>query len=162
MLTVDSPGPPATAVVAGAASLLWSVAIGFVLWLPPLIDQFVHDPGNIRMLQQHFMNPPEESIGGVAGLKLLLRHLDLIPALRWDAGGFVSAASEEGRSMAGRRRAAGGVGRLGRPRLAAAPSGTAVLHATIGAVLVLEAMSMARSSARSGTTSRCGRGASRC
>ncbi len=82
-------------------SLLWSVGVGFVLWLPPLIDQFVHDPGNIRMLQQHFMNPPEEPIGVAEGLKVLLRHLDVWHAVfgGGGSGGFVDAAYQAERSV---------------------------------------------------------------
>jgi hypothetical protein len=82
-------------------SLLWSVGVGFVLWLPPLLDQLVHDPGNIRMLQQHFMNPPEEPIGIVAGVKVLLRHLDVVRAVfgSGESGGFVAAAYQAERSI---------------------------------------------------------------
>ena len=58
-------------------SLAWSVGLGTLLWLPPLVDQAVHTPGNIRMLQQHFMNPSETPIGVRAGLSVLLRHLDV-------------------------------------------------------------------------------------
>lgn len=122
-------------------SLLASLAVGLVLWIGPIIDQLVHDPGNIRMLQQHFMNPPEEAIGVAAGLKLLLRHLDLLPALRFGAGGFVAPDSP---SMVS-----------GALLLAVWLAAVAVawrlrhrpllwLHATLGAALVLEAMSMVR------------------
>ncbi len=82
-------------------SLLWSIGVGFVLWLPPLIDQLVRDPGNIRMLQQHFMNPPEEPIGVTEGLKVLLRHLDVWHAVfgGGGSGGFVDAAYGAERSV---------------------------------------------------------------
>lgn len=85
---------------ASRGSLLWSSAIGVVLWLPPLLDQVSHSPGNIRMLQEHFSTPTEPSIGVGEGLRLMLRHLDIVKALfaQHGTGGFVAAASETNRN----------------------------------------------------------------
>jgi hypothetical protein len=127
-------------------SLLWSVGVGFVLWLPPLVDQVVHDPGNIRMLQQHFMHPPEQPIGVVAGVKVLLRHLDVWHAVfgGGGSGGFVDAAYQAERSVA-----------PGAAMLVVWLASVAVawrlrhrallwLHATLAVTLLLETMSMVR------------------
>ncbi len=127
-------------------SLVWSVGVGFVLWLPPLIDQLVRDPGNIRMLQQHFMNPPEEPIGATEGLKVLLRHLDVWHAVfgGGGSGGFVDAAYQAERSVVP------GVVMLlvwlGALAVAWRMRHRALLwlHATLAATVALEAMSMVR------------------
>jgi hypothetical protein len=128
-----------------SASLLWAVGIGVVLWLPPLVDQAIHQPGNIRMLERHFTNPTEDPIGVRNGLRLLLRHLDIGPALagHW-TGGFVQAAFSTTRSVI-----PGAV-------LLLAWCGAVLcawrlrhrallwLHATIAAALAAETMSMVR------------------
>jgi hypothetical protein len=82
-------------------SLSWSLGIGVVLWLPPLVDQAIHSPGNISMLKEHFTNTAEQPIGVGAGLRLLFRHLDIVSALTSQRGngGFVAAASEANRSI---------------------------------------------------------------
>ncbi len=126
-------------------SLAWAVGVGVVLWLPPLIDQAVHSPGNIRMLQQHFMHPPEEPIGLAAGVKVLLRHLDVVHAVfGGSSGGFVQAAYQTDRSVV-----PGLVLLLvwvGAVVLAIRMRHRALLwlHATLGVTLLLEAMSMVR------------------
>ena len=57
-------------------SLMWSVGIGVVLWIPPLLDQLTNQPGNIRELADHFGSPPEPAIGLGEGLRIMGRHLD--------------------------------------------------------------------------------------
>ena len=47
-----------------------------VLWLPPLIDQLTRDPGNVRILVDHFRNPTSETLGLEQGGKVLLERLD--------------------------------------------------------------------------------------
>ena len=126
-------------------SLAWAVGVGVVLWLPPLVDQAVHSPGNIRMLQQHFMHPPEDPIGMVAGLTVLLRHLDVVHAVfGGSAGGFVQAAYQADRSVVPGVLLllvwAGAVVAAIRMRHGA----LLWLHATLGVTLLLEAMSMVR------------------
>jgi hypothetical protein len=57
--------------------LLGAVAAGAVLWVPPLVDQLIRDPGNVRMLVRHFASePPEPAIGASTAIKLFFRHLD--------------------------------------------------------------------------------------
>jgi hypothetical protein len=64
--------------------LLASLGVAGVLWLPPLIDQLIHDPGNISRLMTHFASdPPEPAIGVGAGIRLFLRHLDA-PGMAFD------------------------------------------------------------------------------
>jgi hypothetical protein len=57
--------------VAGAA------ALGLLLWTPPIVDQLVHDPGNLSILLDHFGTPPEATIGFREGGRLLLERLDV-------------------------------------------------------------------------------------
>lgn len=77
----------------------WSivaVAVGVILWLPPIADQIRHSPGNLRMLEEYFTTPPQEGVVGLgAGFKHLLRHLDLIRLGRrmfTESGAFTSTA----------------------------------------------------------------------
>jgi hypothetical protein len=51
-----------------------------VLWLAPLVEQIRRDPGNIKRLLDHFGSPDEEPIGLSAGIRLMLRHLDVVGA----------------------------------------------------------------------------------
>jgi hypothetical protein len=63
---------------------VWSVAVAGVMWLPVLIDQLKNDPGNVRMLVRHFSSPPvDEPVVGLAeGVRLVLRHLDVVRVAR--------------------------------------------------------------------------------
>lgn len=54
-----------------------AAALGVMLWLPPTIDQAINEPGNYRILLDHFGTPPEEPVGlGRAGTEVL-EHFDL-------------------------------------------------------------------------------------
>lgn len=126
--------------------LAWSVAVGTLLWLPPLVDQAFRSPGNIRMLQQHFMNPSEEPIGLRQGLAVLLRHLDVVQAVfgGGGSGGFVDAAYRPDRSVIPGAvvlvvwlASAAVAWRLRHRALVC-------LHAVLAVVLALEALSMVR------------------
>jgi len=55
-----------------------AIGVAFVLWLPVLVDQVRHDPGNITMLRRHFLNPPEPPQGFRVGLTTTLRHFDVL------------------------------------------------------------------------------------
>jgi hypothetical protein len=59
----------------GATALL----VGGALWIPPLVDQAVNDPGNLQALQDHLVTPSgsDESVGMGRGVELALRHLDV-------------------------------------------------------------------------------------
>jgi hypothetical protein len=60
----------------GATALL----VGGVLWIPPLVDQAINDPGNLRALQDHLVTPSgsDEPVGVERGMELALRHLDVV------------------------------------------------------------------------------------
>ncbi len=78
---------------------LIAVLIGVVLWVPPVIDQLINDPGNVRTLLDHFGDPPEPVLGFADGIRLALRHLDVWAGFAGftgdleGAGRFVSPAS---------------------------------------------------------------------
>lgn len=67
------PGDRPSAFRWGAAALL----LGTVLWLPPVIDELTNDPGNIELLADHFLTPPEEPIGLRRAGTEVLEHFDL-------------------------------------------------------------------------------------
>jgi len=56
----------------------WSVVLVAALWLPVLIDQVAVEPGNISLLRDHFLDPPEVAVGFGQGIRLMLRHLDVV------------------------------------------------------------------------------------
>ncbi|MBA3304060.1 MAG: hypothetical protein H0U26_09340, partial [Acidimicrobiia bacterium] len=56
--------------------MLVAVAVGAVLWLPPVIDELVNSPGNMSKLGDYFAEPTEQAIGPRSGTRLLLVHLD--------------------------------------------------------------------------------------
>jgi hypothetical protein len=60
----------------GAGALL----LGVALWLPPLVDQAVHDPGNLRAIYNDLATPSEDPVGFGRGVELALLHLD-VPGL---------------------------------------------------------------------------------
>lgn len=59
-----------------------ALGVGILLWVPPTIDQLRHDPGNYRVLADHFRNPPEEAHGLGAGLESALVHFDVVHVVR--------------------------------------------------------------------------------
>ena len=81
-----------TAVVVGARAVrrrgdadarraLWrwggsSIVAGVVLWIPPVIDQFAHSPGNLGIIRDYFGNPPEATIGAHRGVGVVLAQLN--------------------------------------------------------------------------------------
>jgi hypothetical protein len=65
--------------VHGARTARWlAVAsiVGIVVWLPPLVEELRHDPGNFSILLDHFGSPPEKTIGLLRGTRLLLAHMN--------------------------------------------------------------------------------------
>lgn len=59
------------------AWVLGAVALGALLWAPPTLDQLTEDPGNYRLLLDHFGSPPEEPIGLRRAGTEVLEHFDL-------------------------------------------------------------------------------------
>jgi len=60
-------------------------AVGLLAWLPPLINQFTNDPGNLTILWQHFTAPEEAVLGLRQALSITVRMLD--PFGQWLNGG---------------------------------------------------------------------------
>lgn len=117
-------------------------AVGVALWVPSLVDQLVHDPGNVRKLLDHFSSPTEPVLGVGEGVRLALRHLDVWAGFVGDLGGdgqFVSPSSPwRGAAVLVVWAAAVVVAwRLGSRPLKC-------LHVTVAAALVLGLLSMVR------------------
>ena len=53
-----------------------SVALGVVLWLPPLIDQVTNDPGNASIVVDHFRHSEDDPIGLRRGGEIFGVHLN--------------------------------------------------------------------------------------
>ncbi len=58
----------------------WAVAAGVVLavvWIPPVVDQLVHTPGNLSVIRESFRHPVDERVGlGSDAVRVWLAHLD--------------------------------------------------------------------------------------
>ena len=68
---------------------LVSLVVAILVWVPPVIDQIVHSPGNLSIVWQHFTDPPEPAIGAREGLRALLANLNpwkLVERLHFVAG----------------------------------------------------------------------------
>jgi hypothetical protein len=69
-----------------------SVALGAVLWTPPVIDEIAHSPGNLSVIRDYFSHPPDSPIGFSRGLGVLLSQLNpwnlLAHILVHDGGGL--------------------------------------------------------------------------
>ncbi|MGI8792086.1 MAG: hypothetical protein ACR2H3_02730, partial [Acidimicrobiales bacterium] len=76
---------------------LGSLALGLLLWTPVLLDQLTRSPGNLSMLRDHFLDPPESPVGLGTGLRLTALHLDVwrfVAGARGATGSLVSASSD--------------------------------------------------------------------
>ncbi len=75
----------------------WAIAAAVVamLWAPPVVDQVRNEPGNLSMLVDYFRTPPENPVGGMGGVRLFLRHLDItrLGGAVTGADGFVTRAA---------------------------------------------------------------------
>ncbi|MFP3900754.1 MAG: hypothetical protein ACLFXM_07845 [Acidimicrobiia bacterium] len=132
------------------ALLRWgavALGLGVLLWVPPLVDQAINDPGNIRKIYDHLGTPPEEPAGLARGVELTLVHLDpreLATGPSWTDRSLLDASADVGASIlpgvaflvvwAGTGVAAV---RLRHPSLLR-------LHVVTGASLVLAAVAMGR------------------
>ena len=67
-----------TTAAAFRTPLVWTGGLFVVLWLAPLADQIRHDPGNIRRLIEHFTSPDETAIGLRQAGNVMFRHLDVV------------------------------------------------------------------------------------
>ncbi len=64
-----------------------------MLWAPPVIDELVHEPGNLTLLAEHFGDPPEEAVGLRTGVELTVQHLDLTDLVTADDGNLEQATA---------------------------------------------------------------------
>jgi hypothetical protein len=53
-----------------------AVAIVVVLWIPPFVDEFTRNPGNLSTIRDYFSNPPDPPIGLREGVDVLLTQLN--------------------------------------------------------------------------------------
>ena len=53
-----------------------ATAVGAVLWLPPVLDEMKHDPGNLSVLADYFASSTEDPIGLRRAAELLVANLD--------------------------------------------------------------------------------------
>lgn len=53
-----------------------AVVAAALMWVPPAIDQLVHDPGNLTILLHSFSHPDEDYVGLGRALRLVLLQLD--------------------------------------------------------------------------------------
>jgi hypothetical protein len=127
-------------------SLVVAGAVGVVVWLPPLLDELVNDPGNLSVLWDHFTDAPEAAVGASGALPAFWAHLDpgalVLGHQRVDGspwpGAVLLAAWLATVVLAWRDRAEpGAAGSLGRGDLLA-------LHAVVAAALGLGLVSMSR------------------
>jgi hypothetical protein len=81
--------------------LLAAAGLGVVLWVPPLIDEAINEPGNLSQIVDHLGSPAEEPIGIRAGADYVLLHLDawqLVVGETENPGTFVRVLSGPGPS----------------------------------------------------------------
>jgi hypothetical protein len=65
-----------------------SLALAVALWVPPIVDQAVNDPGNLRAIYNHLVTPSgeDEPVGFGRGAELALLHLDVPGLVVGDSG----------------------------------------------------------------------------
>jgi hypothetical protein len=82
---------------ARSSLLRWTAiaaGVGVLLWIPPVIDQIVHDPGNFTVVKDHFSDPPESPVGLREGVRVFLAELNPVRLFTETLGqGRTSAAT---------------------------------------------------------------------
>jgi hypothetical protein len=61
---------------AGTWSVALAVGITVVAWVPPLVEQLQHSPGNLGIAVSYFSDPPTQVLGVPDGITVLLVHLN--------------------------------------------------------------------------------------
>jgi hypothetical protein len=56
--------------------LVGGAALFAVLWIPPIVDQINHSPGNLSVIYDYFRSPPQPPIGLAHGFSVFLSQLD--------------------------------------------------------------------------------------
>ena len=83
-------------------ALGWSVAIGSVLWLPPIVDLVLHPPGNLRVVARYFVDPGRSvlpRLGLEHGARLMATEFAAIPPWLGGRGDLGFASFPTGRSV---------------------------------------------------------------
>jgi hypothetical protein len=63
----------------GRRLLRWAIGASVLLvlvWIPPLVDQLRHTPGNLSTLADYFRHPPDDPVGARRGVREMLRQMD--------------------------------------------------------------------------------------
>ena len=80
-----------------------AVALGLLLWIPPVLDQIRHEPGNAELIVDHFSHPPDSTQGLGVGVRAAIADFDLTYLVRGDLadpGSFVRDDSDHRPSTA--------------------------------------------------------------
>jgi hypothetical protein len=114
-----------------------TLAVGFVVWLPPIVEQLRDSPGNLSIVLEHLRHPTEAPIGASRGIELLGVHLNV-----WRFAGGQPGTS--GSSLPALLLVAVWLGSAVVAWRAKAGPSLMRLHALLGLVLVLSAVSVSR------------------
>ena len=63
-----------------------AVGVGVVCWIPPIIEQLTHSPGNLRQIIDFALHGDETPVGWAVGARVVGRALSLPPT--WITGGL--------------------------------------------------------------------------
>ena len=56
---------------------LYAAAVALVCWIPPIIEQLTHSPGNLRLIYNFLRTPPLPTTGVSTGLRIMFRFLSI-------------------------------------------------------------------------------------
>lgn len=56
---------------------LSALGVAIVCWIPPIIEQFTHSPGNLRLIYEFLRNPPRATTGFSTGVQIVFRFLSV-------------------------------------------------------------------------------------
>ena len=56
---------------------LIALAVAVVCWIPPIIEQLTHSPGNLRLIYGFLRNPPLATTGFATGIRIMFRFLSI-------------------------------------------------------------------------------------
>ena len=54
-----------------------ALAVAVVCWIPPIIEQLTHSPGNLRLIYGFLRNPPLATTGFATGIRIMFRFLSI-------------------------------------------------------------------------------------
>lgn len=64
----------------------WSVVVGVVVWLPPVLDQLFREHGNLEILWEHFTNPDAPYVGFGDAFRGFAGEFNLAGGWLWGEG----------------------------------------------------------------------------